>query len=234
LPHATLERRCRRLALLLAVLFGGASPSFAQLVTDERLWVNLTFQERAGTESPWRWYVEFQGRTRDGLDAVDQVLVRPAIAYDLTSRSSVWFGHGYTPSYLASGGDVSENRIWQQYLWNGPALGGTFQFRTRFEQRWIEDAGPVAWRYRQFVRLTKPVSMRRGLAVVVWDEVFVHMNDTRRTAAGYDQNRFFGGVGFDGPPHARVEIGYVNQAVNVNGGANRMNHVLLAFVNATF
>ena len=68
------------------------------MLTDERLWVNFTVQERAGTESPWRWYFEVQGRTRNGVDDFDQLVVRPAVGYDLTPRSSVWVGHGYTPS----------------------------------------------------------------------------------------------------------------------------------------
>ena len=233
MPPALVSRRCR-FVLLLVVLLGGASPSSAQLVTDERLWVNLTFQERAGTESPWRWYVEFQGRTRDGLDTVDQAIVRPAIAYDLSPRSSVWFGYGYTPSYPASGGEATEHRIWQQYLWNGPAFGGVFQFRTRLEERWIEDAGSMAWRFRQWLRLQKPISSRAGLALIGWDEVFLNVNDTNKTVAGSDQNRIFGGIGFNGPPHTRIEVGYVNQAIRVDGGPNRMNHVLLVFVNSTF
>jgi hypothetical protein len=228
-------RKRLRFVLAFAVLLGAVSPSFAQLVTDDRLWVNLTFQERAGTASPWRWYLEFQGRTRDGVTAVDQVLVRPAIAYDVTPRSSVWFGHGYTPGYPPVGGELTENRIWQQYFWSGPALGGAFQFRTRFEQRWIEGADSVAWRYRQFVRLQKQVSARGGLAVIGWNESFVHMNDTGRTVAGFDQNRVFAGIGLNaGSPKARLEVGYVNQAIRIENGPNRMNHVLLAFLNATF
>ena len=45
------------------MLLCSAGSSFAQTINDGRLWVNLTVQERAGTESPWRWYFEFQGRT---------------------------------------------------------------------------------------------------------------------------------------------------------------------------
>ena len=218
-----------------AILLSGAGSAFAQDTSDERLWVNLTFQERAGTESPWRWYLEFQGRTRDGLDTVDQAIVRPAVGYDLTPRSSLWAGHGYTPSYPASGGELTENRAWQQYLWSGPALGGAFQWRTRLEERWIEDAGSLAWRFRQFVRLTKPVSARAGgLAIVVWEEMFVHLNDTGRTVQGFDQNRVFGGIGVGAGPLGRFEVGYVNQAIRTAGGPNRQNHVLLAFVNATY
>jgi hypothetical protein len=216
------------------MLLCSAGSSFAQTINDGRLWVNFTVQERAGTESPWRWYLEFQGRTRDGLDTVDQAIVRPAVGYDLTPRSSVWVGHGYTPTYPPTGGELTENRAWQQYLWAGPALGGAFQWRTRLEQRWIEDARSVAWRFRQFVRLTKPVSTRGGLAVVVWDEIFVHMNDTVRTVQGVDQNRIFGGIGVSAGRHARVEVGYVNQAIRSAMGPNRQNHVLLAFINATY
>ena len=90
--------------MLLLVVAGAMTPVSAQTIYDERTWWNITTQERARTESPWRWYVEVQGRMRDGVDALDQLLVRPAMGYDLTSRSSVWFGYGYTPGFPASDG----------------------------------------------------------------------------------------------------------------------------------
>ena len=69
----------------------------------------------------------------------------------------------------------------------------------------------------------------------MWEEVFVHINDTRSTPQGLDQNRIFAGVGLSLAPSARLEVGYVNQAVR--GGpnaANRLNHVLLGFLNLTY
>lgn len=234
-----------RLGRFLAPLVGLATltvpvATSAQTISDERVWLNVTFQERAGTESPWRWYMEVQGRTRDGVGEVDQFIARPAVGYDLTSRSSIWAGHGYTPSYLANGtaatGDVlTENRAWQQYLWAGPGLGSTLQWRTRLEQRAIEDNDGLAWRFRQFWRLTRQIHPGLGgLTFVVWDEVFVHLNDTTRTTSGFDQNRVFVGAGVGAWQGARVEVGYVNQAVHVAGGSDRRNHVLLAFLNATY
>ena len=97
--------RLRRLIGLLVGLLTTSvpAPAAAQTISDERVWWNVTFQERARTESPWRWYVELQGRHRDGVTDIDQLLVRPAVGYDLTSRSSVWAGDGYTPGYLANG-----------------------------------------------------------------------------------------------------------------------------------
>jgi len=69
---------------LLAGVHAGAVR--AQTITDGRVWWNVTVQERAGTKSPWRWYMETQGRHRDGTSDVDQMLLRPAVGYDLTSR----------------------------------------------------------------------------------------------------------------------------------------------------
>lgn len=157
-----------RLRRLLGPLVGLAvvavpAQAGAQTITDGRLWWNVTIQERAQTESPWRWYVELQGRHRDGVSDIDQLLARPAVGYDLTTRSSVWAGYGYTPSYLANStaltGDVlTENRAWQQYLWVGPALGSTLQWRSRLEERAVEGNDRVAWRFRQFWRLTRPLT----------------------------------------------------------------------------
>ena len=67
------------------------------------------------------------------------MLVRPAVGYDLTPRSSLWAGYGYTPSFPATADVLTENRPWQQYLWTGPGLGSTLQWRSRLEERWIEE-----------------------------------------------------------------------------------------------
>ena len=212
------------------------APSAAQTVTDGRVWWNVTVQERTGTKEPWRWYFELQGRHRDGVSDFDQLLVRPAVGYDLTPRSSVWAGYGYTPSFPATGDVQTENRTWQQYLWTGPGLGSTLQWRSRLEERWIEDNDRVAWRFRQFWRLTRPLSARAGgLTFVAWDELKIHLNDTARTDPGFDQNRLFVGVGLGVRQGTRPEVGYLHPNVRGAGGAaNRLNHILMAFVNMTY
>ena len=91
-----------------------AAPAAAQVILDERAWWNLTGQSRSRAESPLRWYVELQGRTRDGLEDLDQLLVRPALIYDLDRQSSLWVGYGYIGGYRPTGGVLDENRPWQQ------------------------------------------------------------------------------------------------------------------------
>jgi hypothetical protein len=219
--------------VVVATTLVAARPAFAQTLVDGRAWWNATVQERPRTESPWRWYFELQGRLRDGVSDNDQLLVRPAVGYDLTPRSSLWAGHGYTPSFPTTGDVLTENRLWQQYLWAGPGLGSALQWRSRFEERWIERNNEVAWRFRQFWRLTRPLGPQPGgLTAVVWDELFIHLNDTARTTAGFDQNRVFAGLGVGLTPTTRLEVGYVNQAINSPSPPNRRNHILLAFLNA--
>jgi hypothetical protein len=231
---------CRSTAVGLFVLLlmvARATTASAQTVSDGRVWWNVTAQERAGTPSPWRWYFELQGRTRDGVDDMDQLLVRPAVGYDVTRRSSIWGGYGYTPSYPPGGDVLHEHRAWQQYLWAGPMGSPTLQlqWRSRLEERWIESNRGVAWRYRQFVRLTRQLGERSGgPTLVVWDEVFAHVNDTTRTTSGFDQNRLFVGLGVGVGPRTRLEVGYLNQALESARGPDRRNHILLGFLNATF
>jgi hypothetical protein len=239
IPHVLSNRRttkssARAAAGVLMWTCLAVQAAGAQTLTDNRVWWNVTVQERAGTASQWRWYMEVQGRHRaEGRD-FDQLLVRPAVGYDLTSRSSLWLGGGYTPVYPASGDTLHEHRYWQQYLWSGPALGGAFQSRSRVEQRAIDGNDGVAWRVREFVRHTTTVSQRRQLTVVVWDEVFVHLNDTTRTSGGFDQNRLFAGIGVPAGRRGRLEIGYLNQSINGGRAVDRRHHAVLSFLNLTY
>ena len=201
-------------------------PASAQVITDERLWTNVSVQERSGTESPWRWAGEFVLRTRDGVDDLDVVVSRGIIGYDLTDRSSGWVGFAVIPSFPDLGGTVVEKRLFQQYLWSGRGLGGTVTLRTRFEQRWTEGNTGLAWRVRQQVRFSRPFAPRSRFSWVGTEEIHFHTNDTARYDRGFDQNRVFGGISRTVKQNVRFEIGYLNQYSHSVTGPNRMNHIL--------
>ncbi|HYN06308.1 MAG TPA: DUF2490 domain-containing protein [Vicinamibacterales bacterium] len=222
---------CR--AALAALLITGAgvvtpAPAWAQVVTDERLWTNLSLQERQGTESPWRWSSEFVLRTREGLDEVDVVVMRGLVGYDLTERSSASVGFGLIPSFPASGGTLLEKRLFEQYLWSGRSLGGLLALRTRFEQRWAEANSGLVWRLRQQARYTRPMAPRSRYSLVVWEEIFFHANKTVRYVRGFEQNRVFGGISRTMSDRVRIDIGYLNQFSRSASGPNRLNHILSA------
>ncbi|MCZ7683053.1 MAG: DUF2490 domain-containing protein [Sandaracinaceae bacterium] len=91
----------------------------------------------------------------------------------------------------------------------------------------------VGLRLRLMARVQAPITRSRELLVVVWDEAFVGLNDTAwGQRGGFDQNRFFVGVGWQViPAQLRLELGYTNQWI-VRAATDPVNHIaaLNAFV----
>lgn len=214
--------------VIVAFLFAGlasmALPVYAEVEEDGRLWFNQTLQgeltEQVG------WYVEMQQRLREEGGDLDQLLLRPALKFTLSANSSVWLGYGYVSTYPNEGDTVHEHRIWQQYLhqfdtWHGLTLSS----RTRLEQRHVAGAEDTGHRLRQLLRMQYPLGVMNA-SVVVWDEYFVHLNDTDWQARrGFDQNRLFVGAAFKCTPQTKLEVGYLNQTINT-ASPDKSNHVL--------
>jgi Protein of unknown function (DUF2490) len=135
-----------------AVVLLAVSPASSQTLVDERLWLGWSVQERPGTDSPWRWAIESQLRTRNGVDDLDVVTLRPFVGYDLSRRSSIWLGYTASATFLPILGVRLEHRIVEQYTWTGPAVGGNLQLRFRLEERFIEGDMATGWRARENVR----------------------------------------------------------------------------------
>ena len=214
------------MALIFASVSSHLSPAAAQVITDGRLWTNLSIQERQGTDSPWRWSGEFVLRTRDGVDDLDVIVGRGLLGYDLTSRSSAWMGFAVVPSFPVLGGTLWEKRLFEQYLWSGRGLGGSLALRTRLEQRWAEANDGLTWRVRQQVRYVRPFSPGSHYSLVATEEFIAHLNDTTRYDRGFDQNRAFGGISRTVNAKMRFEAGYLNQYQHSLTGPDRLNHIL--------
>ena len=84
------------------------------------------------------------------------------------------------------------------------------------------------------MRVSKPLASNPAVALVVWDEFFINLNDTDWGAhAGTDQNRLFLGASWTVNPTAKLEMGYINQYVN-SQQLDRMNHILSTTLGFTF
>jgi hypothetical protein len=222
-----------RFAFVIVVLLA-AVPASGQVVNDGRVWTGGVFQGRLAAQSPWRWSLESQVRTRDGVHAVETLVVRFAMTRDLTSRTSVGGGYANSTTFPMIGEALTEHRAFQQYVWTGRAGTSSIAFRTRFEERFSEGNDEVAYRLRQQVRFTRPFAAHPRFALVAYDEVLVHTNGTNRYGRGFDQNRGFAGVARTITPRVRLELGYLNQYANSRTGADRMNHILYAVATTTF
>ena len=232
------------IAIVACSLMPLASPTaWAELQDDTRTWGNITARGNFGYINPdlkrWLWWMEGQLRARDCCSsdiALDQSLIRPGLGYALTDQSTVWMGYARVTNYLdGQGGEIAENRVWEQYMWSGKTPLGAFTFRPRLEQRWQENGSDMGSRFRQFLKFSWPISfLPEGTDFVVWDEVFVNLYDTNwgprlQSHLGLDQNRGFVGIGYRFTPEIKTEIGYMNQYIQTHSAANdRLNNIISA------
>ncbi|SCY47260.1 DUF2490 domain-containing protein [Nitrosospira sp. Nsp13] len=238
-------------ALVLSglVLSGPATAQqFADDVSDFAVWGNITATGNFGAFNPnnptlakVKWWAEGQGRFADDASKFSQAIVRPGVGYQLTETTSIWVGYAWTPTttpYVKNTYD--EHRVWQQVLWSDKFSWGRLTARGRLEERFVPDhigtaSNPgdpspanstMAARYRQLIKASIPLSFAPGFSYIIQDEAFVSLNDTdwvpRR---GFDQNRFFTGLGYAFTKQITGEVGYMNQYI-IRRGANYMGHVL--------
>ncbi|MFY2558333.1 DUF2490 domain-containing protein [Corallococcus terminator] len=177
--------------------------------TEAQLWYTVTAQ--GGIGANFLYYLEAQPRFSkdDG-----RVILRSAGGVRLSQDMSLWLGQGWIPLWVWDGDPAlrqGESRLYQQYLYT-PKLGdlrGTL--RARFEQRFLTGTTEVSLRARVMLRGAHPVAAEGRLSLIVWDEVFYHLNSVQGgPSAGFDMNRVFVGAGWKLGDHSSVEVGYLN------------------------
>ncbi len=222
------------LAALLLVWLLAVQPASAQTINDLGQW-NALFAQ--GDLSEWsghpsdrlKWWFDGHYRLFDDSGGFGQSIVRPGVGIDVGKDSALWVGYAWIRTSPISGSDIDEHRCWQQWTWSRSVEPYKFALRSRLEQRFVESADDTGLRFRQFVRGQKSLGPCSPLTFVVWDELFIDLNDTDwGQRSGFDQNRIF--VGFGMKKHRasnwRVEVGYLNQVLNLSGPVDRSNHIL--------
>ena len=214
--------------------FAQAPSTFSQ---DFRLWSPVFMTMKL--PSSFLAYMEVQPRFAD-LDEdghIDQLLLRPAVGYQLTENLSIWQGYAWVGNYNQrhtppQSPFFDESRIYQQVLYTRKFESFKIVSRTRLEERWIEHVDGTAVRFRTMLRGQYPLPMAPEWALVAADEIFIHLNTvgSRGPEAGFDQNRFFIGVNRTFSKYFNMDIGYQNQLLNsrsIPNLANQMNHMIL-------
>jgi hypothetical protein len=193
--------------LLLILMTSLITPAAAEPV-DTAVWAAAAMNQPI--TGRLRLWTDLHAR-RDGGAFVG--IVRPGLGLDLSDRWNAWAGVAYVP-FVPDDGDIRhEIRVWQQLI-GTVSLGerASLMTRTRFEQR-TASGGGAGYRVRQFVRIGGVTQQAGRISPVVWDEVFVGLNDTSWGAvAGLDQNRLFGGIAIPAG-RGRFELGVLYAAV---------------------
>ncbi len=226
-------------ASLAALALLGSMPASAQLDHDGGLWEAVFAQADLGKLDKdlagFRGWLDLHARWRDEGERLDTTIFRPGIGYTFAESTTAWLGYAWVETHPAGRGSRTEHRLWQQLTWTPPSEGYKLNFRSRLEERFVEDADDMGWRFRQFAKYTRPLeSKERYLSA--WDEVFFDLNDTDfGQNVGLRQNRAFLGIGFflDSEHSLAFEVGYLNQWLS-RSGDDRMNHALSINLMLTF
>ena len=213
--------------LLLLVMSGiGAAVARAGTVHDGQFWFPL-YNRFSPSEKVRGWF-EVNPRFGNDVSEIHQLLIRPALGYQIMPGVSLWQGYAWITNYEPRFTD--EHRLYQQLSYRKKFAGWNLFSRTRTEQRFIRDARGVSLRAREFLRLNVPLGDRKQWSFVFYDELFVSLNSTHNgPRSGFDQNRLFVGLNRKITPHVSMDVGYQNQSINTSGPrvADVMNHILL-------
>ncbi|PLK27498.1 DUF2490 domain-containing protein [Novosphingobium sp. TH158] len=221
-----------RTVSVMAGLIGCLVPLAAHAAEeDANIWLAQTATVDLGGGG--QLWLEAQERFTNDASRLGQFLVRPAIGYKLDKTTTAWIGYAYVMTDPVGPVRTNEHRLFQQLSFRllGDGKGVTITGRTRLEQRFLEEQPGTAWRLRQQLRLTAPLSGKmRG---VVWTEPFIGLNETGFQRDGLGLWRNFAGVSVPLGKAVTLEPGYLNQWV-VRNGADRVDHTANLTLSASF
>ncbi|MEI8209626.1 MAG: DUF2490 domain-containing protein [Methylococcales bacterium] len=182
-----------------------------------------------------RIWLEGQSRWDHDWNHWYQGMARAAIGYSLTDRATIWAGYTYLPTQQISASGVvapykAQQDVWPAFRYILPTSIGTVTFRTMIESNFIPyNNNEVRVRPRQMIRFMHPLEVEPRLSLISWDEAFVRANSTPTGGqSGFDQNRFFAGLGWSFNKNFRAEGGYLNQYLTrINSTPDTMHHLIM-------
>lgn len=157
------------------------------------------------------WHHEIQHRNYNLFGELEQLLLRTGLGYDINENNNILLGYGFIDSRnIVEETDeilkVNEHRVYQQFTSKQTIGKLKIQHRYRFEQRFVEDAFKL--RYRYFLSLKTPIlKTNQKYYISAYNELFINADGDNT----FDRNRIYGGLGYALNSNVKFELGYMNQ-----------------------
>jgi hypothetical protein len=210
-----------------AVQAQATSPTPRQWDTNHNIW--LCYFGDARLAGRWGLHTEFQYRRTDGLRDPMQYFYRAGVNYYLPKNVLVTVGAVYLLS-LPYGDYPDAGRTFERRIYQMVSLGqqfGRLSLTHRFiqDERWLRMEGEDRYlfqnrsRYRAQLKLAlnKPKIDPGTLYALASDEIFMSYGEN--VAANiFNQNRLYGGLGYQFNDALTVEASYLNQIVQHDDG----------------
>jgi hypothetical protein len=203
----------KKLIMLLLCLTG--YNGYAQL-TETQGWFFLSHTQ--ALTKKFDLLADAQLRSANRFDYLNTLLLRSAVNYNFNDKHAVALGYAYKRDWehKAQGKAITtENRIYEQYLFNFKHHRTEFTLRARLEQRWIKEDDDVSFsqRSRAFISAQIPLiadtGFTRGLYTGIQNELFLNVHHKDRVNKHlFDQNRSYISIGYRWNKKIDTEIGY--------------------------
>lgn len=194
----------RRYIIILALCTAAFPPCLRAVGNDGGLWAIATVKR--GLNEKWTGSLSSQLRFNQDIGTLERVVLRPSLDYRVNQRLTTTAG--YDAHFIRSPADKMEQRLWEQLLYRMPAGGFKLSGRLRLEQRFIEHVSGTAVRLRLYADASKPLSGGPWYAKLR-NEIAFGLNRLQGGPRnGFDQNRFFVGMGRTLSPQSKFEFGY--------------------------
>lgn len=231
------------LALLLAAL-GVSTPAQAQssdrIVAHNAHGWYMYFGDHPIKSSRWGIHLEQQWRRSDVMPHAQQLLLRPAVNYEVNKSLMLTGGYAWVSTHRYGDYPVRvpfpEHRIWQQALLKHTMGKVQLSHRYRLEQRFLGEQTPLPDgsrrfdryryenRFRYMFRVMVPLKDKFSLAL--YDEFMINFGHNVASNV-FDQNRAYAALAYNLPRSSRLEVGYMNQLLQQrNGRIFESNHTL--------
>jgi len=224
------------LSLLVGILFSlseNASAQNSPIPHDFETWIPV-YCDNIPVYKNLKGYMEIQPRFSFAPAKTEVLLIRPALYYQFPEKFSVGAGYAVIPYFYPN--YVLEQRSWQQLLKVFVLNNTTFINRVRLEERYFDNLTGTGIRLRYQLRTLIPIDHQKKWSLAFYDEIFINGNTvTGGPAAGFEQNRLFGGINRQVTKNLAVEIGYLEQSLMLpNAEVPPLNHIVSCATYITF
>lgn len=189
------------------------------------------------------FHTEYQWRRVELINNWQQSLLRTGLNYEIKSNVQLRVGYAWIETFSYGdiplngfGKDFTEHRIFQMLTLSNKIGYVDFTHRFMLEQRWIgrystanlekEDEFPFFNRARYMVRFQFPLKgneIKDNIPyIAMYDELLIGFG--KNVAENiFDQNRIGILVGYKFNPTIKLEIGYLNQIIQLSREINNQN-----------
>ncbi|KAA3439818.1 DUF2490 domain-containing protein [Rufibacter hautae] len=232
------------LTLLLIFPFQSQAQTAEKKVTDRsQVWLGYFNQTRLSDK--FSLWLDLHARRTDFLDRWATTIVRPGITYHISDHTRFTVGYAYASHWPISETDETvrpEHRLWQQINWSGKSKRLQTNQWVRLEERFnrniandqLQEGYHFNFRARYMIGLMVPLTadaIAPGVPFLVFNDE-VHVNFGKEIVYNYfDQNRLFGGVGYQFSKSFNAQLGYMNVFQQTAAGNQFFNtHTLRLFL----